>query len=189
MAVGGGFRRPQRIAAGMRRLVEQRRIVDASRLAVEGRVGRARKRDRRFGAVGSVHPRDNHPREGSSGAGERLDRLGEPLQREGLARAGGAGDRRQKRRLDLPGHAKLRQRLHDGSRVEHVGAVGGIGKKDGRRRFLRKRRRGGVRAVLRRLGKRRGRRRLRRVSAEQANFHFLADLRQTNLLSAAGPPG
>ncbi len=33
MAVGSGFRRPQRIAAGMRRLVEQGRIIDAARLA------------------------------------------------------------------------------------------------------------------------------------------------------------
>ena len=79
MAVGSGFRRPQRIAAGMRQLVEQRRIVDPARLAVEGAVGGAGERDRRFGAVGHVYLSDNHPRQGPCGAGERLDRLGEPL--------------------------------------------------------------------------------------------------------------
>ena len=60
MAIRGGFGRPQRIAAGMRRLVEQRRIINPARLAVEGRIGGARERDGCFGAVGRIDPCDNH---------------------------------------------------------------------------------------------------------------------------------
>ena len=144
MAVGGCLRRPQGIPASVRRFVKQRRIVDAARFAVERGIGGAGDCDRRFGAVGRVDSHDDHSRKSALRSAERLDRLNQTPQREGLACAAWARDRRQEWRLDLGRHAKLRQRLNDMRRLEHVGSVGRIGEEDrpGRGRGGHRRRRG-----------------------------------------------
>ena len=133
VAVGRGLRRPQGVAAGMGQFVEQRRIVDVARVAIERGIGGAGQRHRRIGAVGRVDPRDHDPRERALGPGERLDRLGEPVEGEGLAGAAGPGDRGEERRLHLRRHAELPQRLHHRPRFQHVRAFGGVGQEDRRR--------------------------------------------------------
>ena len=192
MAVGRRLRGPKRIAAGVRQLIEQRRIIDAAWLAIEGRVGGARDRDRRLDAVGCIHARHDDPRKGASRANQILDRQGEAPQREGLARARGTGDRRQERRLDLFRHAKLRQRLHDQLRLEHVSSFGRVGEENRLGRFRRERRQGRLRArrcMWRRVWRRRDRPYIPRASVEQANLRFFADLGQSTLLNASAHCG
>ncbi len=85
MTVGGGLRRPQGIPASVRRFVKQRRIVNAARFAVESGIGGARDCHRRFGAVGRIDSYDDHSRKSGLRSAERLDRLNQASQREGLA--------------------------------------------------------------------------------------------------------
>ena len=70
VAVGGRLRRPQRVAAGMGRFVEERRVVDPARFPVERGVGGAGERDRRLRAVGRVDAGDHDARERAGRSGE-----------------------------------------------------------------------------------------------------------------------
>ena len=63
MAIGRRPRGALRIAARMAGFVEQRRIVDAAGLAIEGGVGGAGDRHRRLDAVPGVDMRQRHPRQ------------------------------------------------------------------------------------------------------------------------------
>ena len=119
----------------MAKVIQQARIVDAAGLVIERGIGGAGDRHRRFDADRSVDARQR-PR------AEALARLPSPealscsivcarrLKRERLAGAGRSQDRRQKRRLDLRGHAKMSQRLHDLAGVQEVRPVGRIAKED-----------------------------------------------------------
>ncbi len=182
MAVGRRLRRPQRVAAGVGGLIEQRPIVDPARLPIESGIGGAGQRDRRLGAVGGVHPRHHDPRERAGRSGELLDRLGEPHQREGLAGAGRTDDRGQERSLDLSRHAELRQRLNDPPGLEQVRALGGVGQEDRPDRSF-CRRRGGVGGRIGGHGCGQWRRPRRRAVADEADSGCLADFRHAYLLN------
>ena len=108
VAVGGGLRRPQGVAAGMRPI---RRAAANSRR--RPRRDRAPRR-RRWRAPPALRPpsaastRATTTRvERALGSGKRLDGLGEPVEGEGFAGAGRARDRGEERRLHLRDHAEL----------------------------------------------------------------------------------
>ena len=63
MTIGRRPRRAVRIAARMAGFVEQRRIVDAARPAIESGVGGAGDRNRRLNAARRVDMRHHDPRE------------------------------------------------------------------------------------------------------------------------------
>ena len=189
VAVGRGLRRPQGVAAGMGQFVEQRRIVDVARVAIERGVGGAGQRHWRIGPVGRVDPRDHDPLERALGPGKRPDGLGEAVEGEGLAGAARARDRGEERRLHLRHHAELAQRLHHPPRFQHVRAFGGVGQEDRLQRRGRTDARRGRGGVRRGGCGQRGRPR-RRGLAEQANSGCLADLRHSTLLDPSPvPPG
>ena len=122
--VGRRVGRAQRVAAGMRAFVDEGGIVDAARFAIERAICRARDGDRSVGAVGGVDASHDDPRQGAWRTGQPLDQMSKPSQRKGLARAGGADDRRHEGRLDLRDGAQLRQGLDRNRGVKHVDAVG-----------------------------------------------------------------
>ena len=134
MTIGRRAGRAVRIAARMAKLVQQARIVHAAGLAIERGIGGAGDRHRRLDADRSVDARHDHPLKRlparRSRSAELFNRLRQAPQREGLAGAGRSQDRRQKRRLDLRGHAKVSQRLHDVAGVQEVRPVGRIAEED-----------------------------------------------------------
>ena len=145
MAVGRRSRGAMRIAAGMAGFIQEARIIHPARLPIERGIGGARDRHRRVDAVRGVDARQHDPVQDAAAGGRRrnaelFDRLRETPQRECLAGPGRPQYRRQKRRLNLRGHAKLGQRLDDLAGVQKVRAVGGIAKEDRLRRDGRGRR-------------------------------------------------
>ena len=118
----------------MAKVIQQARIVHAAGLAIERGIGGAGDRHRRFDADRSVDARHDHALKrlpaGRRRSAELFNHLRETSQREGLAGAGRSQDRRQKRRLDLRGHAKMSQRLHDLAGVQEVRPVGRIAEED-----------------------------------------------------------
>ena len=166
MTIRSGSRCPVRIAARMADLIQEARIVHAAGLAIERGIGGARDRHWRLDAGRSVDARQHHALKRLSAcrrrSAELFNRLREAPQRECLAGAGRSQDPRQKRRLDLRGHAKMRQRLHDLASVQEVRPFGRIAEEDrfspdgsgGRRRRDRNGRSGRLRRELaRRAGR------------------------------------
>ena len=118
----------------MAQVIQQARIVGAALRAIERGIGRAGDRHRRFDAGRSVDAGQDHalkrwPASRRQSA-ELFNHLRETSQGEGLAGAGRSQDRRQKRRLDLRGHAKMSQRLHDLAGVQEVRPVGRVAEED-----------------------------------------------------------
>ncbi len=197
MPVGGGLGGAQRIAARMGGFVEERRIVGAARLPVEGRKSGACKRDRGFDAVRRIDARDNDPPKRALSAPQRRDRPLEAAEREGLAGPARTQDRRQEGRLRLGRRAELGERLNHFGNAKRVGPLCRVGEEDwlgGRDRRRRGGRHGGGRGTGGRNGFRRlvhrsrglresGQRRRRlfaRAAAEKTNFRCVADVGQRN---------
>ena len=117
MAFGGGVGGAQRIGAGVGGLVGQRSVIDAVAIAFErgegGRCEGAGGIARYASRVDRRHDDLRHEgRAGGApgGAGERLDIFDPATQRETRARAGGADEADQERRLRVGGERDLGQR-------------------------------------------------------------------------------
>ena len=195
MTIGRRPRGALGIAAGMSGFVEQRRIVDAARLAIKSSVGGARDRDRGLEAACRINVRQNDTRERAAVRGlrrsaELFDRLRQAPQRESLAGAGRPRDRRQKRRLNLGRRAELSQWLNDFGGVQEVRPISRIAEEN--RLGLDRRRRRRARGGRVRMGPHRQRERrlvVGRAPAEQANLRIHAGLGQSSLRGArSGDP-